>query len=174
MILVKNFLDCPQHLPEIADWIHNEFWRDKPGHSSASMLARIRKGQRDSLPIGLAIFEGPRLLGTVSLIEADLEERPDLFPWLAALYVDPTGRSKGLGKMLVESCVREAQRVGYPALYLQTTIPQFYERLGWSVYSKVHNSDAVIMTRETRSSQGNGADEQAAAHLTRHQKGALT
>ena len=151
MALVKNFLDCPEALPQIAGWIHNEFWHDKPGHSTESMLARIRRGQRDSLPIGLAVFEDALSLGTVSLIDADLNERPDLFPWLAALYVDPAGRSRGLGRMLVESCVREAGRCGFPALYLHTTIPSFYERLGWRVHSKVRSSDAVIMTTETTS-----------------------
>lgn len=151
MVVVKNFLDCPEHLPQIAGWIHDEFWSDKPGHSAASMLERISKGKRDSLPIGLAIFEGAHPLGTVSLIDADLGERPDLSPWLAALYVDPAGRSKGLGKTLVESCIHEARRLGYPTLYLHTTISSFYERMGWRVYSKVRNSDAVIMTTETTS-----------------------
>jgi predicted N-acetyltransferase YhbS len=149
MSKIKNFLDCPEALPTIAGWIHKEFWSDKPGHSVESMLARISNGQRNSLPIGLAIFEGALPFGTVSLIEADLDERQDLSPWLAALYVVPEARSKGFGQLLVESCVSEAQRCGFPALYLYTTIPSFYERLGWHVLGSASGSAAIIMKRET-------------------------
>jgi hypothetical protein len=53
MIEIKNFLDCAEHLPEIAARIHAQWFADKPGHTAEGLLARMRLGSRTGVPIGL-------------------------------------------------------------------------------------------------------------------------
>jgi ribosomal protein S18 acetylase RimI-like enzyme len=44
------------------------------------------------------------------------------------LYVSPEGRSSGLGKRLVEAILREAERIGYRELRLDT-LPSMVEAI---------------------------------------------
>jgi predicted N-acetyltransferase YhbS len=149
MYLIKNFLDCPEVLPIVAEWIHHEFWANKEGHSPTSMLARLRQGQRNALPIGYVAFDGEIPVGTVSLIECDLEERADLSPWLAALYVTPEARRAGVGESLVRRSIAGAAEVGFSFLYLYTSIPDYYERLGGERISTTTNPSEYIIRFKT-------------------------
>ncbi|WP_052731855.1 GNAT family N-acetyltransferase [Devosia geojensis] len=48
-------------------------------------------------PFTLVARAGERFLGTVSGITSDLDARPQLSPWIAALWVEPDERSRGIG-----------------------------------------------------------------------------
>ena len=150
-ISVKNFLDCPSQLPLIARWIHEEFWSDKPGHSVEGMLERISHGQRTTLPIGLVAFDGESPCGTVSLIDSDVEERQDLSPWLAALYVVPEKRNKGIGRHLIAACIEASRQCGFKSLYLHTSIPSYYEALGWERFDFLDLSKTHVLKYDIRS-----------------------
>lgn len=76
----------------------------------------------DEIPVGFCTFK---------LKE---EFRPDLGPWLADVVVDSKYQKQGIGKMLVDIAVLRAKELGFKKLYLfsfDTTIPEYYERLGW-------------------------------------------
>jgi GNAT superfamily N-acetyltransferase len=71
-------------------------------------------------------------LGVVSLIENNLDTRPDLGPWLAGTYVAPPHRGRGVASALVRHAVGEARRMGIARLYLYTAAARgLYEKLGW-------------------------------------------
>lgn len=71
-------------------------------------------------------------MGSVSLIEHNMDTRMDLGPWLAALYVRPGHRGRGFGRSLIERCEHEAWTTGADRLYLYTdTARAIYEHLGW-------------------------------------------
>jgi N-acetylglutamate synthase-like GNAT family acetyltransferase len=53
-------------------------------------------------------------------------------PWLAALYVHPAQRGRGVASALVKHATQAAQAMGISRLYLYTnTARGLYERLGW-------------------------------------------
>lgn len=65
--------------------------------------------------------------------ERDLEERGDLSPWLASVYVIPSSRSEGVGSLLVTAIERIASGLGVERFYLYTADQQsFYAKLGWA------------------------------------------
>ncbi len=74
----------------------------------------------------------------------------DLTPWLAAVYVLPEFRRRGIGGQLVRAIEAAAIRLQLERLYLFTPDQEaFYARLGWSVLETVeyrHQSN-VIMTK---------------------------
>lgn len=88
----------------------------------------------DQLPITLVAVDGSKVLGSVNLLNNDLPLRLDLAPWLAQLFVFPEYRNQGVGASLVKAVSVEARKLGWHNLYLYTsgTLPDFYERLGWS------------------------------------------
>ena len=94
------------------------------------------------------------VVGSASLLEHDLDSRPDLGPWLASLYVAPAHRHQGLGAALAERVVEEAARLGVPTLYLFTfDRAGYYARLGWRHLAPAlcHGHPVRVMTRDLRS-----------------------
>ena len=100
----------------------------------------------------LVALENERLLGSVTLVENDMETRRDLSPWLAGLFVWPEFRRKGVGTTLVAHAVQAASRMGVPTLYLYTASAQaLYAGLGWTTVADefYEGSKVVVMERST-------------------------
>jgi len=76
-ITILHLFECPQHLPEVARLIHEEWWSDKPGHSVSTMARRLAlASDRDAIPLSLVALRDDRPIGTVNLVENDNDERP--------------------------------------------------------------------------------------------------
>jgi N-acetylglutamate synthase-like GNAT family acetyltransferase len=85
------------------------------------------------------------------LVPHEVDDRPDLTPWLDGVYVVSAFRHRGLGSALVEHVVAEARTMGIPALYLYTSDAEsLYSRLGWVVIERrQHRGDAVtVMSKQ--------------------------
>lgn len=136
-IKITHLFDHPEHLRDVARWIHEEWWADKPGHTLDSMAARLATASdRNAIPLSLLAFRDEIPIGTVNLVENDNDERPDLSPWLAALLVLPEHQGQGVGSQLVRSVIAEAGRLGIPQVFLGTDIPQYYARLGATMHEQ--------------------------------------
>ena len=99
-----------------------DFYYDAIAHSSLSELA---------LPRFYLLMDEERIIGCYALLTNDLVSRQDLLPWLGCLYVEPDFRGEKLGSMLLEHGVREASRLGYSKVYLNTDHDGYYEKYGW-------------------------------------------
>ena len=133
-ILIDHLCRTPEHIERTASWIHTAFWtRSGKGVEFVSDLLRLADDP-DRIPLSFLAFDGNEPAGTVQLIACDSKARPDLTPWLAALYVDPPHRQKGIASRLVRRLVLEASRLGCAEMFLETDIPEFYARLGASRY----------------------------------------
>lgn len=148
-VKIRHLFEHPEHLREVARLIHEEWWSDKPGHSVSTMAARLALAKdKDSIPLSLVALRDGKPIGTVNLVENDNDERQDLTPWLAALLVVPEARGNGVGTRLVRSLLKEAAVLGIPRLYLGTDIPEYYTRLGASLFAE-YADGYRIMTMET-------------------------
>jgi predicted N-acetyltransferase YhbS len=144
-IKIAHLYEHPDFVPVVARWIHEEWWKDEPGHTVQTMAARLRLAStRDSIPLSLIALADDRPAGTVNLVESDDDSLPHLSPWLAAMLVAPEYRGLGIGEMLVRSLLAEAGRLGFEELYLGADIPRFYEQFGAEVYEKVTESFCIM------------------------------
>jgi predicted N-acetyltransferase YhbS len=142
---VIHLFESPEHLPLVAGWIYDEFWRDTPRHSPASLEQLLRQAKRrDAIPISLLAMRDDVPVGTVNLIENDDDSRPELTPWLAALFVAPQWRRQGVGSLLVQSAKQHARGMGIDALYLGTDNPKFYERFGATLHEETGGGLCVM------------------------------
>jgi predicted N-acetyltransferase YhbS len=124
----------PAHMAPVAAWIHGAFWT-RSGHGVEVVLGLLRAAANpDRIPLSLLAMADGEAAGTVNLIACDSKARPDLTPWLAALFVEPKHRGKGIGAALVRRLVVEAARLECSELFLETDIPAFYESLGATRY----------------------------------------
>nr|WP_246728474.1 GNAT family N-acetyltransferase [Microvirga terricola] len=104
----------------------------------------------DAIPTALVAHEGDRFLGTVSVIACDEESRPQYTPWIAALWVEPEARQRGIGAALVEKAAEMAFATGAERLYLLAGAHRraFYEARGWAILEEdVPKPGMFILTR---------------------------
>lgn len=81
-----------------------------------------------TLPNWYIMMDGDRIIGCVALILNDFISRQDIYPWLAALYVEPDTRGQGLSRLLIEHVQSECNRMGFHHLYLATDHIGYYEK----------------------------------------------
>lgn len=78
----------------------------------------------------LGLIDNDILLGFVSLFKYDGDERCDLSPWYATMYVKEKYRGLGYSKILNDSLIDEATKLGYDKVYLKTDLVNYYEKFG--------------------------------------------
>lgn len=82
---------------------------------------------------GLAASLDGRFAGVCLAIHSDLDDRPDLSPWIAALWVDPEFRKRGIARELVMETLARCAAAGTEIVYLCAHRPlrNFYLAMGW-------------------------------------------
>lgn len=133
MIEIDDLADVPHHLDTVAERIWTAWWRDK-GHGIERITVPLRESlERRAIPFTLVAHRDGGFCGTVSVIASDVSERPDLTPWIAALWIEPDLRRRGLGAALLHHAVRRAAGFGTAQLYLYASDERraFYEGRGW-------------------------------------------
>lgn len=136
-------------LPTVAAWIYEEWWQDIAGSSVSKLMDLLRDHLvPDHLPLTLVASLDTLPVGTATLLAHDIgtEHWPHLSPWLAAVYVVPEYRRRGIGASLVNAIVSEAAAAGTDVLYLLTAGREgFYARLGWEVFDR--EGEMTVLSR---------------------------
>ena len=107
--------------------------------------------QREALPLALMALRDGIVLGTATLSYDSITTHPHLGPWLAAFYVRPELRGRGIGRKLVASIEAAAQRLGFAQLYAGSgRAASLFERAGWQVLERVsyHGEEIAILGRD--------------------------
>ncbi len=147
MLTISFLADTPQHLPTVASWIFDEWDHLIPGFTLEKLEAKL-KGylNKDTVPLALVALSDGLPVGTASIQPEDMSTRPDLSPWLAAVYVAPDYRNKGIGAQLVKGIENAARSLGIRKLYLFTPDQEkFYARLGWSLMETTNYRDQQVV-----------------------------
>lgn len=86
--------------------------------------------ESDKLISVLGLIEEDVLIGFISLFKYDGDERCDLTPWYATMYVRSEYRGMGYSKKLNNAILDEARKLGYNKIYLKTDLVNYYEKFG--------------------------------------------
>ncbi len=129
---IVDLPECPWFAHAAAERVWKEWWRDERtlSHVRAKIAASVAGG---AFPFTLIAHEHGTFIGTVSVVESNMEPRRDLSPWLSALWVDEPYRRCGWGSALVKAAIEKARANGRPDIYLATKPDRrcFYEKRGW-------------------------------------------
>ncbi|MCB4767500.1 GNAT family N-acetyltransferase [Ancylobacter sp. Lp-2] len=132
-VAIDDLRHAPAFTPVVADRIWRAWWLEA-GVPEDAVRTRLQESLGPGpIPTTLVALRGTVFLGTASLIASDMEERPALAPWVAALWVEPAYRRAGIGAALTEAASRLAFRLGHARIYLAARPEKagFYRRRGW-------------------------------------------
>lgn len=142
---IANLRDAPQFFPDVADRVWRAWW--KPGGHTLAVLERelAKVVGAAEFPFTLVAVSDDTFAGTVTAITSDLDERPELTPWVAALWVEPTFRRAGIARALVERAVTGMFAQGHPQVYLYAipSLRAFYLGLGWTLLEEQFGKHGV-------------------------------
>lgn len=126
----------PEYLPQLAAWHHQEWQALNPGQTLAQRIQAMQAYLGAGFVPTTYIAKANGVLGSAAIISHDMDNKPELTPWLASVYVAPEYRNQGVGSRLVQHILKQAAAAGLSRLYLFTPDrASFYQRLGWQVLS---------------------------------------
>jgi GNAT superfamily N-acetyltransferase len=148
---IAYLADYPEHLHTVATWVFGQWGHLLPGKTLEQVERTFGTHlQRDAVPLTVVALDEGKPVGTASLFLHDMSTRPELSPWLAAVYVLSSHRNRGIGSGLVQQIEAITERLQIPRLYLFTPDKQsFYARLGWVPMdtAEYRTEHVVIMTK---------------------------
>ena len=153
-VRIEHLAAHPGAIARLAVWHQAEWGFLHPGGTVDEVASELQGHlEPGRIPTSFVALVDGEVVGSASLLEHDLPERPELGPWLASLYVAPAYRRQGIGAALAARMVEEAARLGVPTLYLFTFDREgYYARLGWRRLAPglCHGHPVMVMARDLR------------------------
>ncbi len=151
---ISDLRQQPLLFDTVADRIWRAWWKEQ-GVPADYIVGRLRENMNAApIPLAFVAHDGDAFLGTASIIAADLEDRPQYTPWVAAVWVDPEFRQRQVGRALVAHAANTVFALGIPRAYLCAS-PQrrnFYLRQGWtSLEEGVGKRSLTVFVRDAGS-----------------------
>ena len=148
---VVTTVERPDLIGVAAEWIWRAFWK-KNGYTLEQIRALVMSSDAVIGPSQcmLLLVDGAPV-GTAGLIESDLDSRPELTPWLAAMYVQPESRGRGYALELIRAAENAAVAAGYSRVWLYTFVAErLYLKAGWQSVEQFETggAQAVLMRRD--------------------------
>lgn len=103
----------------------------------------IKINNNDKVILILGLIDNKELLGFISLFKYDGDERKDLSPWYATMYVKEQYRGLGYSKLLNNELLKEAKNMGFNIIYLKTDLINYYEKFGFKYIETLKNGEKL-------------------------------
>jgi GNAT superfamily N-acetyltransferase len=134
MFVISDLRDRRDFEATVADRVWRAWWEAR-GTPLGLVAGRVAETLGEGpIPSAFVAHDGDRFLGTAAAIATDMAERPHYTPWVAAVWVEPEARGRGLGAALVRHAAAAIFRAGWRRAYLSAAPHRrsFYQALGWT------------------------------------------
>ena len=144
MLKIYNIKEKQEFLREVAILTQKE-WGKKTNSKEEfeekinKKISKIIDNFNNPFYCKLILLDNDVLIGFISIFPTDGEERNDLSPWYATMYVKEEFRGNGYSKILNDAILDEARKRGFKKLYLKTDLLNYYEKFG-AIYLETLNN----------------------------------
>lgn len=133
--------------PILAYWSYNNWYRGRNVPFRYVLQEYRNRADAGSLPYSFVACMGDLPVGMVSVKYNDMLNRPDLAPWLSALYVVPEYRNTGIGQLLITAVLQDCADNGVKRIFLfvdsrhMESLVKYYSKRGWEFLDAETDSD---------------------------------
>ena len=148
MLKVYNIIERQEYLEEVAILTHNEWGKknlteEEYQKKIKDKIKKIISAFNNLSYCKLILLDDDNLVGFISIFPTDGEERQDLTPWYATMYVKKEYRGLGYSKILNNAILNEARSRGIQRIYLKTDLENYYEKFGARYIEKLSNGEKL-------------------------------
>ena len=128
-------------------------WASEDSMAVYDDCIRSSLSSESPLPQWYVMLKDGKIVAGAGLIANDFISRMDLWPWLAALYVEEEFRGRGLGGEILRHARAHAARLGFDHVYLATDHIGYYEKYGfgyladgyhpWGESSRIYRAETL-------------------------------
>ena len=145
---IFNIKEKMQYLKEIIILSHNE-WSNKIMTEAElndwvkNKIIKIQSMLNRNDYCKLILLDNEKLVGFISIFPTDGDERTDLSPWYATMFVKEEYRGNGYSKILNDAILKEAKIRGFKCLYLKSDLKGYYEKFGAEYMQDLKNGEKL-------------------------------
>ena len=148
MLKIYNIKDKQEYLREVAiltqlEWGKNNLSKEEFENKVDKKIEKIKNSFEKKDYCKLILLDDNKLVGFISIFPTDGEERKDLSPWYATMYVKKEFRGKGYSKILNNAILEEAKNRKIKRLYLKTELNNYYEKFGAKFIEVLSNGEKL-------------------------------
>ena len=148
MLKIYNIKDKQEYLREVAiltqlEWGKNNLSKEEFESKIDKKVQKIKNSFENKYYCKLILLDDNKLIGFISIFPTDGEDRQDLSPWYATMYVKKEFRGKGYSKILNSAIIEEAKKRKIKRLYLKTELNNYYEKFGAKFIEVLSNGEKL-------------------------------
>ena len=148
MLKVYNIKDKQKYIEEVAiltqkEWGKKNLTEEEFKLKIKKKIDKIKLNMDNPYYCKLILLDNNILIGFISIFPKDGEERQDLSPWYATMYVKEEYRGKGYSRILNDAILAEAKKRNIKKLFLKTDLENYYEKFGARYLEKLNNGEKL-------------------------------
>ncbi|MBQ9013389.1 MAG: GNAT family N-acetyltransferase [Bacilli bacterium] len=148
MLKIYNIKDKLEYIKEIAiltqeEWGEKGLSTDEFDNKVNKKIEKIKSNLDNKLYCKLILLDDDKLVGFISMFPYDGEERKELTPWYATMYVKKEYRKNGYSKILNDAILKEAKNRGFSKIYLKSELKNYYEKFGAKYIDTLNNGEKL-------------------------------
>jgi len=144
---ICNIIDKQEYIEEVAILTLKEWgtYKDEVEFNEKinRKISKIKNSLDNNNYCKLIMLDNDKLVGFISIFDKDGDERQDLSPWYATMYVKYEYRGKGYSKLLNDAILKEARKKGFDKIYLKSDLENYYEKFGAVYMEDLSNGEKL-------------------------------
>lgn len=147
MLKINNIKEKIEYIKEVSELTQKEwgtFSSEAEFNEKVEKKIEKIKSNLDRIDYcKLILLDDEDLVGFISIFPTDGEERKELTPWYATMFVKKEYRGKGYSKILNNAILEEAKKRGFNKVYLKTNLINYYEKFGAKYLENLKNGEKL-------------------------------
>ncbi|MBS3990596.1 MAG: GNAT family N-acetyltransferase [Erysipelothrix sp.] len=137
-ISFKLLKDYPQYFSEWSSFIISA-WASETTKPLYEDHFKWMMQSDNVIPTWGVLLKDNEVIGCCGLIVNDFNSRMDVWPYLAAVYIDESQRGAGHAKTMINTMVQIGFDLGFKDIYCASDLVEFYESLGFKHIGKTYH-----------------------------------